>query len=238
MNHTDRDTATHTTNFSYRKIFSLIVKRDLTIAFRHKADMVNPLLFFIIVISLFPLGIGPDAKILARIAPGVIWVAALLAILLSLERLFKHDFDDGSLEQLMISPYPLFVIVIAKVFTHWLITSLPLLIVAPILAVMLHLPESSYLALFLTLLFGTPVLNFIGAIGAALTVGIKKGGVLLSLIVLPLNIPVLIFATSAIEAATMNLNYSGHIAIIGVFFVLSVMLAPIAVSLALKVSTN
>ena len=234
----DINVTTSMANFSYRKIFNLIVKRDLTIAFRHKDDMINPLLFFIIVITLFPLSIGPETNLLARIAPGVIWVAALLAILLSLDRLFKNDYNDGSLEQLILSPYPLFIIVLAKVFAHWLITSLPLILVAPLLAVLLHLPESSYLALFLTLLLGTPVLSFIGAIGAALTVGIKKGGVLLSLIVLPLNIPVLIFATSAIDVSAMNLNYSGHLAIMGVFFVLSVMLAPFAVSLALKVSTN
>lgn len=223
---------------SYRKAFMLMLKRDLTIALRHKDDIFNPLLFFIIVVTLFPLGIGPEASTLSRIAPGIIWVAALLATLLSLDRLFKADFADGSLEQMMLLPQPLFIIVLAKIIAHWLITGLPLIFIAPVLAVLLHLNENSYGALMITLLIGTPVLSFIGAIGVALTVGIKKGGVLLSLIVLPLYIPVLIFATSAIDTAAMNLPYSGQVAIIGALFFTSFTLAPFAVSAALKVSTN
>ena len=223
---------------SYSKAFSLYLKRDLTIAFRHRDDMLNPLLFFIIVVTLFPLGIGPEANILGRIAPGVIWVAALLSCLLSLDRLFRSDFNDGSLEQMLLSPHPIFIVVMAKIIAHWLITGLPLILIAPLLAVLLHLHEASYFALFITLLIGTPVLSFIGAIGAALTVGIKKGGVLLSLIILPLYIPVLIFATSAVDTAAMNLPYGGQLAIIGALFVLSLTLAPFAVSSALKVSTN
>lgn len=225
-------------NISYSSAFWLLLKRDLTIAFRHKDDIINPLLFFVIVVTLFPLGIGPEASTLAKIAPGIIWVAALLATLLSLDRLFKSDFNDGSLEQLLLSPLPVFVLVLAKIVAHWLITGLPLILIAPLLAVLLHLEESSYMALFITLLIGTPVLSFIGAIGAALTVGIKKGGVLLSLIVLPLYIPVLIFATGAIDAAAMNLPFDGQLAIIAAIFVLSLTLAPFAVSSALKVSTN
>ena len=227
-----------TRNMSYSQAFWLFLKRDLTIAFRHKDDMINPLLFFVIVVTLFPLGIGPEANTLSRIAPGIIWVAALLSTLLSLDRLFKSDYNDGSLEQMLISPLPVFILVLAKIVAHWLITGLPLIIIAPLLAVLLHLQESSYMALFVTLLIGTPVLSFIGAIGAALTVGIKKGGVLLSLIVLPLYIPVLIFATGAIDAASMNLPYGGQLAIIAAIFVLSLTLAPFAVSSALKVSTN
>ncbi len=223
---------------SYRQAFMLMLKRDLTIALRHKDDIFNPLLFFIIVVTLFPLGIGPEASTLSRIAPGIIWVAALLATLLSLDRLFKADFADGSLEQMMLLPQPLFIIVLAKIIAHWLITGLPLIFIAPVLAVLLHLNENSYGALMVTLLIGTPVLSFIGAIGVALTVGIKKGGVLLSLIVLPLYIPVLIFATSAIDTAAMNLPYSGQVAIIGALFFTSFTLAPFAVSAALKVSTN
>ncbi|GLX85872.1 heme exporter protein B [Thalassotalea loyana] len=223
---------------SYSQAFMLMLKRDLTIALRHKDDIFNPILFFIIVVTLFPLGIGPEANTLSRIAPGIIWVAALLATLLSLDRLFKADHADGSLEQMMLLPQPLFVIVLAKIVAHWLITGLPLIFIAPLLAVLLHLNENSYGALMLTLLIGTPVLSFIGAIGVALTVGIKKGGVLLSLIVLPLYIPVLIFATSAIDTAAMNLPYSGQIAIIGALFFTSFTLAPFAVSAALKVSTN
>ncbi len=223
---------------SYRQAFMLMLKRDLTIALRHKDDIFNPLLFFIIVVTLFPLGIGPEASTLSRIAPGIIWVAALLATLLSLDRLFKADFADGSLEQMMLLPQPLFIIVLAKIIVHWLITGLPLIFIAPVLAALLHLNENSYGALMITLLIGTPVLSFIGAIGVALTVGIKKGGVLLSLIVLPLYIPVLIFATSAIDTAAMNLPYSGQVAIIGALFFTSFTLAPFAVSAALKVSTN
>lgn len=230
--------STNLAQISYFKAFNLFLKRDLTIAFRHPDDMLNPLLFFIIVVTLFPLGIGPEANTLSIIAPGIIWVAALLAILLSLDRLFKSDHSDGSLEQMLLIPQPLFIIVLAKVIAHWVISCLPLIIVAPLLAVLLHLPENAYGALFLSLLIGTPVLSFIGAIGAALTVGIKKGGILLSLIVLPLYIPVLIFACSAIDSAAMNLPYSGQLAIIAAMFFLALTLAPFAASSALRVSTN
>ena len=163
-------------SLSYRQAFMLTLKRDLVIAFRHKDEMINPLLFFVIVITLFPLGIGPQPNTLAKIAPGIVWVCALLATLLSLDRLFKADHSDGSLEQMLISPQPLFIFTLAKITAHWLLTGLPLILIAPLLAVLLHLPEQSYSALMLTLLLGTPVLSFIGAIGAALTVGIKKGG--------------------------------------------------------------
>lgn len=230
------DNSSH--SLSYSKAFKLVLTRDLTIAMRHKDDVLNPLLFFVIVVSLFPLGIGPESNMLARIAPGVIWVAALLSTLLSLDRLFKSDFQDGSLEQLLLSPCPTFIIALAKISAHWLLTGLPLILISPLLAVLLNFPEASYSALLLTLLLGTPVLSFIGAIGVALTVGIKKGGVLLSLLVLPLYIPVLIFATSAIETAGMNLPYSGQLAIIAAMLVGAVTLSPIAVGAALKVSTN
>ncbi len=225
-------------HLSYIDAFVLVFKRDLTIAFRHKDDILNPLLFFIIVITLFPLGIGPESNTLARIAPGIIWVAALLSTLLSLDRLFKSDHLDGSLEQMLLSPHPLFIIVLAKIIAHWCLTGLPLIFVAPFLAVLLNLNENSYLALMLTLLIGTPILSFLGAIGVGLTVGIKKGGVLLSLLVLPLYIPVLIFATSAIDTAAMNLPYSGQLAIIAALLIASITLSPFAVSAALKVSTN
>ena len=231
-------TELNSSNLPYRKAFMLFLKRDLMIAIRHKDDMLNPLLFFVIVVTLFPLGIGPEANTLSRIAPGIIWVAALLSSLLSLDRLFKSDHNDGSLEQMLLSPQPVFILVLAKIIAHWLITGLPLIIIAPLLAVLLHLHEASYFALFITLLIGTPILSFIGAIGAALTVGIKKGGVLLSLIILPLYIPVLIFATSAIDTAAMYLPYGGQLAIIAAIFVLALTLAPFAVSSALKVSTN
>lgn len=225
-------------SLSYIGAFKLILKRDLVIAFRHRDDVMNPLIFFIIVVTLFPLGIGPEAEVLSRIAPGIIWVAALLATLLSLDRLFKSDFSDGSLEQMLLSPYPVFILVLAKISAHWLLTGLPLIFIAPLLAVFLHLEEASYSALMITLLVGTPILSLLGAIGVALTVGIKKGGVLLSLLILPLYIPLLIFATSAIDTAAMGLPYGGQLATIGAMLAAALTLCPFAVSAALKVSTN
>ncbi|GLP97713.1 heme exporter protein CcmB [Paraferrimonas sedimenticola] len=223
---------------SYSKAFYTVLKRDIQIAIRHQGDIFNPILFFIIVVTLFPLGIGPEANTLTRIAPGVIWVAALLASLLSLERLFKADHADGSLEQMMLSPQPLALMALAKVLAHWILTGVPVILVAPLLAVLLHLDENSYGALIATLALGTPVLSLIGAIGVALTVGLRKGGVLLSLLVLPLYIPVLIFATSAMDAASLNNPYDGHLAIIGAMLAGSLTLAPIAIGASLRVSTN
>ncbi len=223
---------------SFTQAFFTLLQRDLKIAVRHKGDIFNPLLFFILVVTLFPLGIGPEPQVLSRVAPGIIWVAALLASMLSLERLFKADFVDGSLEQMLLSPQPLPLMVLAKVLAHWLLTGVPLILVAPLLAVLLHLESNSYGALMATLALGTPVLSLLGAIGVALTVGLRKGGVLLSLLILPLYIPVLIFATSAIDAAGLNLPYSGHLAIIGAMLVGSLILAPFAIGASLRVSTN
>ncbi|QDZ89235.1 heme exporter protein CcmB [Shewanella decolorationis] len=223
---------------SFTTAFFTLLQRDLKIAIRHRGDIFNPLLFFIMVVTLFPLGIGPEPQILARIAPGIIWVAALLASMLSLERLFKADFSDGSLEQMLLSPQPLSVLVLAKVLAHWLLTGVPLIIIAPLLAVLLNLDTNSYGALIATLTLGTPVLSLLGAIGVALTVGLRKGGVLLSLLILPLYIPVLIFATSAIDAAGMNLPYDGQLAIIGAMLIGSLTLAPFAIGASLRVSTN
>ncbi|ABO22061.1 heme exporter protein CcmB [Shewanella loihica] len=223
---------------SFTQAFFTLLRRDLKIAIRHKGDIFNPLLFFILVVTLFPLGIGPEPQVLTRVAPGIIWVAALLASMLSLERLFKADFVDGSLEQMLLSPQPLSLMVLAKVLAHWILTGVPLILVAPLLAVLLHLEANSYGALMATLALGTPVLSLLGAIGVALTVGLRKGGVLLSLLILPLYIPVLIFATSAIDAAGLNLPYSGHLAIIGAMLVGSLILAPFAIGASLRVSTN
>lgn len=223
---------------SFTQAFFTLLKRDLQIAIRHKGDIFNPLLFFILVVTLFPLGIGPEPQVLSRVAPGIIWVAALLASMLSLERLFKADFVDGSLEQMLLSPQPLSLMVLAKVLAHWILTGVPLILVAPLLAVLLHLEANSYGALMATLALGTPVLSLLGAIGVALTVGLRKGGVLLSLLILPLYIPILIFATSAIDAAGLNLPYSGHLAIIGAMLVGSLILAPFAIGASLRVSTN
>ncbi len=215
-----------------------IIRRELLIAFRRKADVLNPLWFFIIVITLFPLSIGPEPMLLARIAAGIVWVAALLSALLSLERLFRDDFSDGSLEQMMLMPTPLSVLVLAKVFAHWVLTGLPLIIISPLLAILLSLDFDSWLAIVLTLLLGTPTLSFLGSVGVALTVGLQKGGVLLSLLILPLYIPVLIFATSAIDAAGLGMAYNGQLAILGALFMGSATLTPFAISSALRVSVQ
>lgn len=220
------------------KAFYQVLRRELLTAFRRIADVFNPLWFFIIVITLFPLGVGPEPQLLMRIAPGIIWVAALLASLLSLERLFKDDFSDGGLEQLMLSPYPLPLLVTAKMIAHWLLTGLPIILISPLIAVLLSLDLNTYWAVLFTLLIGTPVLSFIGAIGVALTVGLRKGGIILSLIMLPLCIPVLIFSTMAIDAASFNQSYVGPLAILAAMSVTSITLAPFAVAAALRVSVS
>lgn len=215
-----------------------IVRRELLIAFRRQADIFNPLWFFIIVITLFPLSIGPEPNLLARISAGIVWVAALLSALLSLERLFKDDFQDGSLEQMMLMPIPLQLVVMAKIIAHWLLTGLPLIIISPLLAILLSLDGDTWVAVVLTLLVGTPTLSFIGAIGVALTVGLQKGGVLLSLLVLPLYIPILIFATSAIDAASLGVAYNGQLALLAAMLAGAMTLTPFAISAALRVSVN
>ncbi|MCC4797820.1 heme exporter protein CcmB [Enterovibrio norvegicus] len=220
-----------------KALFELI-HRELLVAFRRQSDMLNPLWFFIIVITLFPLGVGPGPNLLAEIAPGIIWVAALLAAVVSLERLFRDDFVDGSLEQILLMPEPLPVLAFAKVVAHWLLTGLPLLIISPLLAVLLSLDWPTYKAVVLTLLLGTPTLSFLGAIGVALTVGLRKGGVLVSLLVLPLFIPVLIFATSAIDMAANGFPINGQLAILGAMLAGSATLSPFAVSAALRVSVQ
>ncbi|PKG39876.1 heme exporter protein CcmB [Psychromonas sp. Urea-02u-13] len=219
-------------------VFFQVVNKELKGAFRSQSDILNPVWFFIIVVTLFPLGIGTDPALLARIAPGVIWVAALLAALLSFERLFKDDFIDGSLEQLMLMPHSLAWLVSAKVFAHWLLTGLPILFVSPLLAIFLAMDINTYSALFLTLLIGTPILSLLGAIGVALTVGLRKGGILLSLIMLPLSIPILIFSTLAIDAAAYGQSYLGLLALLGAMLVGAITLAPFAIAASLRVSVS
>ncbi|HDR1039991.1 heme exporter protein CcmB [Pasteurella multocida] len=219
-------------------IFLAIIKRELQIAMRKQAEILNPLWFFLLVITLFPLVIGPDPKLLARIAPGIAWVAALLSALLSFERLFRDDFVDGSLEQLMLTAQPLALTALAKVIAHWLLTGLPLILLSPIVALLLSLEVEIWWALVLTLLIGTPVLSCLGAIGVALTVGLRKGGVLLSLLVVPLFIPVLIFSASVLEAASLSLPYSGQLAILGAILAGSVTLSPFAIAAALRISLD
>ena len=218
-------------------IFWHIIKRELQIAMRKQAEILNPLWFFLIVITLFPLVIGPDPALLSRIAPGVAWVA-LLSALLSFERLFRDDYIDGSLEQLMLTSQPLVLTALAKVLAHWLLTGLPLILLSPIAALLLSLEIPIWWALVLTLLLGTPVLSCLGAIGVALTVGLRKGGVLLSLLVVPLFIPVLIFSASVLDAAGLNLPYNGQLAILGAILAGVMTLSPFAIATALRISLD
>ncbi|MDD1611927.1 MAG: heme exporter protein CcmB [Methylococcaceae bacterium] len=220
------------------RAFLAIIRRDLVLAFRRRAEMINPLLFFILVITLFPLGIGAQPNLLQSIAPGVIWVAALLAAMLSLDSLFRSDFDDGSLEQMLLSPHPASLLVLAKVIAHWLVTGLPLLLVAPLLAIFLGLPNHALGVLLLTLLLGTPVLSLIGGIGVALTVGLRRGGMILSLLVLPLYVPVLIFAGNAVQMAAGGLPVDAQISILIAILLLALVLAPWPTAAALKMSIN
>lgn len=212
--------------------------RDLTLLLRRRGEVLNPLVFFALVITLFPIAISPDPELLAVIAPGLLWVAALLAALLSLDSLFRSDYDDGSLEQLLLAPQPLVALSLAKVAVHWLLTGLPLALMAPILGIMLALPAGSYAVLALSLALGTASLSLIGAIGAALTVGLARGGVLLSLLVLPLYIPVLIFGAGAVQAAIFGEGVSAHLAILGALLAASLMLAPWAIAASLRISIN
>ncbi|MDY6920146.1 MAG: heme exporter protein CcmB [Pseudomonadota bacterium] len=215
-----------------------VIKRDLLLAFRQRSDMVNPLFFFVMVIALFPLGVGPEPATLRMLAPGVIWIAALLSTLLSVDSLFRQDFDDGSLELVLLSPQPLFVVALGKVLAHWMITAVPLICVTPVLGIMLFMDGNTLLATLYSLLLGTPILSMISAIGAALTVGLRKGGVLIAVIALPLYVPVLIFGTSAVEAAAMTLPYVGQLAYLGAFLVLALTFAPFAIGAALRISVN
>ncbi len=213
-----------------------IIRRDLLLALRRRSDIFTTLFFFIIVVSLFPLGVGPDADILRLIAPGIVWVAALLASMLALERLFANDYADGSLEQMMLTPQPLFLLVLGKVVAHWLVTGLPLVLIAPLLGVQYDLSGEGVTVLLLTLLLGTPVLSLIGAIGAALTLGVRGGGVLVSLLVLPLYIPVLIFGAGAVEASVSGLGAEGHIYLLSAIFIMALCFAPLAAAAALRIS--
>lgn len=218
--------------------FMGLLKRDVLAAFRQPGDMLNPVVFFLMVVTMMPLGISPEAKSLAVLAPGLLWVIALLATLLSLDSLFRSDYEDGSLEQLVLSPHSLYFMAIAKVAAHWLTTGLPLTIVAPLLGVMLALPAAGYLPLLLSLLLGTVALSFIGAIGAALTVSLRKGGLLLSLIIMPLYVPVLIFGASCVRMAVEGFPISGPLAVLGAFCCLALVLAPLAIAGALRMSVE
>jgi len=226
------------TRISTRKAFSVILWRDLMLSMRHPSEIINPLLFFIMVIILYPFAVGSDAQLLMEISTGVVWVAALLASMLSLDAIFKEDFADGTLEEMILSAHPTSILVLAKVLAHWLLTALPLIILSPILALMLGMKESGIMILILTLLIGTPVLSLIGAIGVALTVSLRGGGVILSLLILPLYIPVLIFGSGAVNNAMLGLDVLGQIYMMAGLFVLALFFAPLAIAAALKVSLS
>lgn len=221
-----------------RGLFLAVLKRDLLLSYRRRSDLVNPLIFFLMVATLFPLGVSPEPDFLAQLAPGVVWVAALLSTLLSMDSVFRSDFEDGTLEQTLLSPQPLFVVVLGKVIAHWMLTGLPLALLAPVLGIMLFLPEGGMAGLMISLLLGTPTLSLVGAIGAALTVGLRKGGVLISLLVLPLYIPVLIFGTSAVQAAVTGLPLGGYLALLGAMLALGIVMAPLAIGAALRISVS
>ncbi len=216
--------------------FFAIVRRDLLLAARRKSEVFTALFFFMIVVSLFPLGIGPETALLRRIAPGVLWVAALLAAMLSLNRLFAADHADGTLEQMALSPTPLALLVAGKTLAHWLTAGLPLVLLAPVLGIQFDLSARSLGILMLSLLLGTQLLSLIGAIGAALTLGLRGGGVLLSLLVLPLYIPALIFGAGAVEADMAGLGVGGHLSLLGALLALGVFFAPWAATAALRIA--
>ena len=223
---------------SLTSAFTLLLKRDMTLAYRRRAELVNPLLFFVLVTAMFPLGIGNDPKLIEAVGPGVIWVAALLAALLSLDAMFRSDYDDGALEQFMLSAHPVSILVLAKVLAHWLVTGLPLFIAAPLLAVLLNIPSEAIPTLMLTLVLGTPVLSLIGSVGVALTVGLRRGGVILSLLILPLYVPVLIFATDAVKTAIVGIPTTAQLSILSAMLVGSLVLAPLATAASLRISLS
>lgn len=213
-----------------------VLARDLLIAARRRSDVLTTFFFFVIVVSLFPLGVGPEPDTLREIAPGVVWVAALLAAMLSLGRMFGADFADGTLEQLVLAPQPLTALVLSKVVAHWLTTGLPLVLVAPVLGLQFDLPADALRTLIWSLLIGTPALSLIGAVGAALTLGVRGGGALTSLLVLPLFVPVLIFGAGAVVATVTGAGASGHLSLLGAMLMVSVAFSPWATAMALKIS--
>ena len=218
------------------KTLKCVVRRDLLLAFRRRSDILIAVFFFVIVVSLFPLGIGPEPELLRVMAPGILWVAALLASMLALGRLFSIDYADGTLEQMLLVPEPLSIVVLGKVIAHWLVAGLPLVLLAPVMALQFGLPGASVQVLFYSLLIGTPVLSLVGAIGAALTLGVRGGGVLISLLVLPLYIPVLIFGAGAVGAEASGLGSDAHLFLLGGVLAAAVALAPWASAAALRIS--
>ena len=215
-----------------------VLRRDLLLALRRRSDVATTLFFFLIVSSLFPLGIGPEPAVLSSIAPGVLWVAALLAGMISLTRLFAADFADGSLEQMLLAPQPLALLVTAKIFAHWIVCGLPVVMLAPLIGLQYALPNDALLTLVFSLLLGTPALSLIGAIGAALTLGVRGSGLLVALLVLPLYIPVLIFGAGAVAASQHGMTPQAHLSLLGAISILALVLAPLATAAALRISVE
>lgn len=213
-----------------------IVRREILLAARRRGDWLTAQFFFVIVASLFPLGIGAEPETLRAIGPGVVWVAALLAALLSLDRLFADDHRDGALEQLMLAPYPHALLAFGKALAHWIVSGLPLIVIAPVLGLQFDLPPEALLALVASLALGTPVLSLLGGIGAALTLGLRGGGVLITLLVLPLYVPVLIFGAGAVEATAGGISPQGHLLLLGAISLGAAVLAPWAIAAALRIS--
>jgi heme exporter protein B len=221
---------------SIRSSLWAVCKRDLSLAYRQRAELMQPLMFFLMVVTLFPLAIGPAPQTLQLVSGAIIWVAAILSLLMGMERLFRDDFNDGSLEQITLSSTPLYMVVLVKVLTHWLVHILPLLILSPLLALFLNMTPAMYYSLVLTLVIGTPTISLIGAIGVALTLGLPRSGVLVPLLLIPLFIPLLIFATSAVDSASMNVPYSFQLGIMSAMFLLALATAPMVIAYSLKVS--
>ncbi|WP_028694505.1 heme exporter protein CcmB [Pseudomonas cremoricolorata] len=219
-------------------VFSLLLRREARLLCRRPAELLNPLVFFAIVVAMFPLAVGPQTQLLQTLSPGLVWVAALLAVLLSLDGLFRSDFEDGSLEQWLLSAQPLPLLVLAKVLAHWIFSGLALVLLAPLLGLMLGLPARCLPVLLLSLLLGTPVLSLLGAVGAALTVGLKRGGLLLALLILPLYIPVLILGSGALQASLQAMPATGHLLWLASLAALCVTLAPFAIAAGLKISVG
>jgi heme exporter protein B len=220
------------------RILRLVIYRDLLLALRRRADIANSLLFFVIVVSLFPFGVGPEVNLLRAVAPGVLWVAALLASMLALSRMFAADFADGTLEQMLLAPSPLTIIVMGKVIAHWLLTGLPLVALSPVLALQFDMPANAIGILVATLALGTPVLSLIGAIGAALTLGVRGSGVLTALLVLPLYVPVLILGAGAVDAAAGGLDVSAHLSLMGALLLFAAACALWPIGAALRIAVE
>lgn len=219
------------------RVFLCILGRDITLAMRRRTDVLTTLFFFVIVVSLFPLGVGTEKQILRILGPGVVWVAALLASMLALERLFAADYEDGTLEQMLMTPQPLALLVLAKVTAHWLLTGLPLVAIAPLVGMQYHLDDIAVVTMVLALLVGTPILSLLGAIGAALTLGLRGGGILLSLLILPLYIPVLVYGAGAVTVSAIDFaDTQPYFSLMGAFLLLALIFSPLAAAAALRIS--